>query len=537
MRRWLALALLAVCPLAARASDESDVLRARGALLAAEGKCGAAIPLFQRALAADPKEARAGLLLGRCQIAAKQYGDAQKTLEDALRRDPNLVEADLELAVAQYHQEDFAGARASLDKARPGLTGDARFQLYDGLLLLREGKRSEGIAALERARQIDPKLVEPTASYVEGLALENQGDRGEAKEAMERVIATDPSGRWGTAARLRLDQWAFSRGRNYWAEVTVGYESDSNVVLRGQGVDLPSDISDAADWRTVWNLNAGYEFLNTPDWGAGAALNYTGTQQHVLTDFSYDYLVGSAWLDRRLTDKLSAHMQGDYAYGWTDGGNSWVSEVAATPALDYLWAANNYTRLFGRFYWSNYYFDPDSQAAWNQVNSPPFVPDAGQARLLQSETKVYRNRDGHGEQAGVEQGFPLMALNTQLTGSVLYLRYHAQGGEYSFRGAGAWATSETLLPWKITLRTLAAFTYRGYLNNTSFEPDPPFGPAPVSDNRRDQITDTEVSLERPLYWDWLLVSGRWHYTHADSTVKVFDYDRIIYGAYFTVRVP
>ena len=84
---------------------------------------------------------------------------------------------------------------------------------------------------------------------------------------------------------------------------------------------------------------------------------------------------------------------------------------------------------------------------------------------------------------------------------------------------------------------MGAFTYRGYLNNTSFQTDPPFGPPPNSENRRDQITDTEVALERPIYWDWLLVSGRWHYTHADSTVQVFDYDRIIYGAYFTLRTP
>jgi tetratricopeptide (TPR) repeat protein len=522
VRRWVALALLVVCPLAARASDESDVLRARGALLAAEGKCGEAIPLFQRAIAADPKEARAGLLLGRCQIAAKQYPEAERTLDEALRRDPNLLEAQLELAIARYHQDNYAGARTALDAARPGLSGDARFQLYDGLVLLREGKRSEGIAALERARQIDPKLVEPTASYVAGLALENEGDRGQAREAMERVVATDPNGRWGTAARTRLDQWAFSRGRNYWAELTVGYESDSNVVLRGQGVDLPTDIADEADWRTIWNANAGYEFVNTPDWGLGAALNYTGTAQHVLTDFSYDYLVGSAWVDRRITQKLSAHMQGDYAYGWVDG-DSWVSEVAGTPALDYTWAPNNYTRLFSRFYWSNYYFTPDLTTSW--VVPPGFnVQDA-------------RNRDGHGEQVGLEQGYPLMPLNTQLTGAVLYGRYHAQGSEYDYRGVGTWLASETLLPWRLTLRLLGAFTYRGYLNNTTFETDPPVGPAPNSDNRRDQIADAEVSIERPIYWDWLLASGRWHYTHADSTVQVFDYDRIIYGAYLTIRIP
>ena len=67
------------------------------------------------------------------------------------------------------------GARTALDAARPGLSGDARFQLYDGLVLLREGKRSEGIAALERARQIDPKMVEPTASYIAGPRARERG--------------------------------------------------------------------------------------------------------------------------------------------------------------------------------------------------------------------------------------------------------------------------------------------------------------------------------------------------------------------------
>jgi tetratricopeptide (TPR) repeat protein len=522
MRRWLVLAMLIVCPLAARASDESDVLRARGALLAAEGNCAEAIPLFERAIAADPREARAGLLLGRCQVAAKAYPEAERTLTETVRRDPGLADAQLELAIARYHQNDFTGARSALDAAAPSLTGNARFQLYNGLVLLRENKRSEGIAALERARELDPKMVEPTASYIAGLALANEGDKTEAREAMERVIATDPNGRWGTAARTRLDQWAFSRGRDYWAEATVGYESDSNVVLRGQGVDLPSDITDEADWRAIWNVNGGYEFLNTPDWSAGAALNYTGTDQHKLSDFDYDYVVGTGWVDRRITENLSAHLQGDYAYGWVDG-DSWVSEVAATPALDYTWAPNNYTRLFGRFAWANYYFTPDDSTAWIQ---PPGY-----------NVRAERNRDGRGEQAGVEQGIPVPAINTQLTGTALYTRYHAEGSEYSFRGVGAWLTSETLLPWKLTLRLLGGFTYRGYLNDTTFETVAPVGPSPNSNKRRDQISDVEVAIERPVYWDWLLASARWHYTNADSTVDVFDYDRSILGAYLTFQLP
>ncbi len=518
MRRLIALAALILCPLAARASDESDVLRARGARLAAEGKCDEALPLFERALAADPKEARAALLAGRCQIAAKQYAEAEKSLAEATRRDPELPEVPLEVAIARYHQENYAGARQALEAARASSAGQARFELYDGLVLLQEKKRSEGIAALERARKADPSLVEPTASYFQGLALENAGQTHEAQEAMNRVVVTDPSGRWGAAARTRLDQWARTRSRDYWAEATVGIESDSNVVLRGQGVDLPSEIGNKSDERAIWHVNAGYQFLNTRDWGAGAMLNYTGTAQFDLQQFNYHYPVATAWLDRRITENLTAHLQGDYAYGWVDN-DPWVSEVAATPALVYAWARDTYTRLFGRFYFANYYFDPSNTAAYTV---PPGLDLAAE-----------RNRDGRAEQVGLEQGLPIDAIHTQLTGTATFTRYHAEGTEYSFRGTGAYLASDTDLPWKLSLHLGAGYTYRGYLNPTTFADVAP----PNSPIRHDHIVDTDVGLERPIYYDWLLGSVRWHYTNAASNVNVFDYDRSILGAYLTFRLP
>ena len=126
--------------------DVAEVHNDLGILLAQQGKCAEAIPLLERALAADPREAKAGVLLARCQILGKDYAAAETTLSEALRRDPGQADAQLELAIARYHQENFAGARSALDAARPSLSGDARFQLYDGLVLLREGKRDEGIA-------------------------------------------------------------------------------------------------------------------------------------------------------------------------------------------------------------------------------------------------------------------------------------------------------------------------------------------------------------------------------------------------------
>ena len=241
---------------------------------------------------------------------------------------------------------------------------------------------------------------------------------------MERVIATDPSGRWGTAARARLDQWAFSRGN-----ATTGPRSPSapsptaTWCCAGRASTCRRTSPINADWRTIWNANAGYEFVNTPDWGAGRGAELHRNRGSTRSaDFSYDYLVGidlgrppSSPRSCRRTCRATTPTAGSTA-------TSWVSEVAATPALDYTWAPNNYTRLFGRFSLGQLLLHAGRAAP---PGTRPAIPrpdplTQSQARNLQSETQNYRNRDGRGEQAGFEQGFPLMAINTQLTGAAIY---------------------------------------------------------------------------------------------------------------------
>jgi tetratricopeptide (TPR) repeat protein len=512
MRLWVFLVLV-VYPFAAFGTpDEAAVLRTRGAALAQAGKCDEALPLFQRALAADPHEARAGLLAGRCQLAAKRYAEAEALLVDASRRDSSLAGVQLELAAARYHQENYAGARESLEKARPESAGQARFELYDGLVLLREGKRDEGVAALERARQADPKAVEPLASYAQGVVLSNQGETERARESLERARQSDPNGRWGNAAQTWLDQGALARGKPYWATLTVGEEWDSNVVLLGDGTNLPNDISSRNAFGTVWNANAGYEFLRTQNWSAGAMVNYNGEHYEAggLDDFDYHFPVLSAWVDRRITERLSGHLQVDGGYAWVDG-ESWLRTGDIAPALTYRWGRDNYTRLFARFYNNDYMFGHD------QTVSP--------------QLHAARDRDGHGEQIGLEQGVPLRAINTQLTGSVFGGRYHSDGTEYDNRNVGTWAQTETALPWKLVLTLGAGFTYRPYVHATTFA-----NPGVTDQTRRDKVLDTLVAIERPIN-DWLSVSARWSFTDNHSNVNVFDYDRHVVGAYLTFRLP
>jgi len=104
----LGLVLLAgLVPVVAVAVEDPDILTIRAQALARDGQCGEALEMLGRLPAPT---ARSLLLTGQCQIEAKQFGPAV---------------ASLELAMARFHQGDFAGSRAALDTAAARLPDSA----------------------------------------------------------------------------------------------------------------------------------------------------------------------------------------------------------------------------------------------------------------------------------------------------------------------------------------------------------------------------------------------------------------------------
>jgi tetratricopeptide (TPR) repeat protein len=502
---------LLLAPLAARASDESDVLRSRAVRLIRAGDCDAALPLLEQARSADPREARAGLLAGRCLIAKRRYAEAESALLEAAGRDPQLEGVQLQLAVARYHREDLAGARSALEAARPQSAGEAQFELYDALVLLGENRRPEALAAFERSRAADPARVEPVASYYEGVTAGREGQERRAYSSLERVAAQDPNGPWGAQARSQLDQMGTGLRADGWVEAGVGVEWDSNVALLGDGLRLPADLDDEEDTRLVWYGNAGLEALRTLNWSAGAMLTYSGSAHNDVDQFDSHYPVGSVWIDRHLSERTTAHLQYDFGHAWVDD-ESWLTSQNLGPALYHDWGNGQQTRLFGRAFIWEFHWDRS---------------DAGES-LVQED---YRDRDGHGLTVGAEHLIAVRSLSSDLIGGVAGTRYSARGGEYSHRAVDTWVGSRSSLPWKLLLRTRAGFIYRPYNHSTSF--NDPFEPL-ESKTRRDHVRYAELGLERPIT-DNSSAELRWRYADSGSNVDVYDYERTVVGAYFNVR--
>jgi len=522
---------------AAPAEDAVAVVRA--AALARAGQCRQALA----ALAHVEVSGEVALLRGQCHLQLHQYPLAVEWLERARSLDPDLPDVDLQLAMARFHQGDLVGAREALDAAAPRSGDRAEYHLYRGLLLLQSAESARDAVELERARHRAAGRVEPTASYYAGLAWAAAEDAEKARAALDRVIAEAPDSPWAEQARRAEERLAAARKRSWWAWVRGGLEHDNNVVLRGDGVTLPGDISHTSDGRGVFEVGGGAELLRNRDWAAGVTGSYRGDAQFDLQDFNQHYPVLGFWVDRRLDEPTSVRLRYDAGYAWVDQ-SPFVFGQNLGSELFHDWGARGHSKLFATVYRLDYFF-----SRGDNLPDGTGVPGAacpggdflcGPPGLNQRRE---RNRDGWGVSTGIEHTLPIPVLNAELSGGYRFHHYDSRGREYRSNGHELWLGNELSLPLGFSLNTLFSFTYAPYDHPSSFA-DPEDVQAVIAAgggelplrgrNRRDKIYLVHVEIEKSLT-EHLSISAAYFWRNNVSNVAVFDYDRRIVGGYVTYR--
>lgn len=566
----LALLIVVATPVLADAAGEAESTFERGRALAVAGNCGEAVPLLEQARAERPEDAAVVDLLGQCQMRLERWEDAAASFAEAKRLDPATPEVDIRLAASRFHAGDLDGAEAALDDARMRSPGSAEVDLYDGLIRLERADQPVAAAeALERARGRDPVGVEPVASYYAGIAWLRARERERAREALERVQREAPGTEWAAAAERALSrseggllgmrdrrdlqgliqaERPLGRGpeaaerQGPWAAVSAGVEYDSNVLLRGDRVARPDDISDDDDGRAVWTAQIGTELFRNQDWTVGILGAYYGSAHFDLTDFDTHYPTITTWVDRRFGESWLARLQYDFGYAWV-GKDGYLRGHSLTPALFHDWGGRRgTTRLFGDLSWDDYRFEDDdvpdgfapSLGGGPGTVCPDVTRPCGPAGLDESRE---RNRDGLWAIVGFDHVVPVPELSSELSVGYRFHDYDAEGQEYDFSGHEIELGARTLLPWQLTIDVRGSFTWRRYDHPSTF-PDPQdvwngleYGLD--SRDKREKIWQADVILERPIN-DWLVASLRYAYTKDDANVEVFDYDRHVVGGYLTV---
>ena len=161
-----------------------------------------AIPLFEQALAKDPKFALAAAALANAHMYMYWFGPdrtdarlaaAKAAAEQALALQPDLGEAHFALAMYVYWgYRDYAAARQQLQLARNTLPNSAEIEQLDAATARRQGQWDVALAGFQRAIAINPRSS--TAHYELGQTYMQLRRYAESDQAYARAVelTTDP---------------------------------------------------------------------------------------------------------------------------------------------------------------------------------------------------------------------------------------------------------------------------------------------------------------------------------------------------------
>jgi predicted O-linked N-acetylglucosamine transferase (SPINDLY family) len=169
----------------------ADQLVRQAVALHAQGRLNEALPLYQRALAADPNHVEALTLAGGALTQAGQIETALQLLQRAVQLKPNSPQAFAHLGAAWRRAGRPANATAAFERA---LSLDAKLadaHLGYANLLLETGKAEQALSHFDAALAQQPRNA--LAHCNRGAALQMLKRHDDALAAFDRAVAAAPS--------------------------------------------------------------------------------------------------------------------------------------------------------------------------------------------------------------------------------------------------------------------------------------------------------------------------------------------------------
>ncbi len=239
MRRaliWLLVCLLVVgaVPTAALAqTTEADVYVAQAILDFDDKKYQDALANLQEALKREPDHVEALYYMGVVRMALRQPEQAVTFLRRAQAKSPQDTSIAFQLGLAHFAQQQYDQAEPLFERvfrADPAIEG---LGYYVGFIRYRKKDYRGALEAFRRGRTTDAQLQQLTRFYT-GLSLAVLGLPAQASAEVEQALKLAPgSPLTGPAERLRdTIKTAAQAGRRLSASVSLGFFYDDNVIVR-----------------------------------------------------------------------------------------------------------------------------------------------------------------------------------------------------------------------------------------------------------------------------------------------------------------
>ena len=495
--------------------SEADIFVAQAILAYDEKRYAEALDLLAEALKMDPENVDALYYTGLVHLAQEQPDLAVRSLEQARDVNPTDPVIRYQLGVAYFTLEQYDKAVPLLEdvfKEQPRLES---LGYYVGFMRYRQKDYQGALQAFTAGTSSDPTIQQLTKFYA-GLTLGILGLPERALIEVEEALRIQPaSPLTGPAERIR-DTIVAARAREQRlrAEVRLGGFYDDNVSINPR----PSADATAEALRERKKNSPGqivaarldYSWLRRGPWEATATYSFFQTlnNNHNLSRFNIqDHLGGLGGFYRGTVAALPYQLGGQYTYDYlTLDEAAFLHRHTATIFGTLVENPGNLTTALGRLQVKEFLNDE------NALLTPP--PDKRDAKnWLVGLVHVFRfEADKH-----------LLRVGYQLDYE------DAKGSNFSYWGHRGQAGGLYTLPWgDMRLRYDYEVHRRLYSNRHTLLPVA----APNTVQRKDTDQLHVVRVEQPLPNGFTL-SLEYQGARSHSNLAVFTFDRNVFSLILT----
>ena len=523
MRPWIAATLIAalLSPTLALSvhaqTTEADVYVAQAILDFDEHRYEDALRNLQEALRREPDHVEALYYAGVVNMALRRPKEAIGYLRRAEQRSPADPSIALQLGLAYFAQQQYDEAEPileSLFRRDPTIDG---LGYYVGFIRYRKKDYRGALAAFRAGRTSDPQLQQLTRFYT-GLALGVLGLPAQASAEVEQALRLAPgSALTGPAERLRdTMRAAAEQGRRFSAEVRLGFFYDDNVIVRpGPSPTEQPLVSRLRDKRhdsvgELFGAQLNYLWWQTEMWESSVGYSFFGTYNNELPSFNItDHLVNGALTWK--TSLAGMPVQTGLQYGWDMlylDDTEFLRRNTATLTALVVESDRHLTQAFFRYQNKEFFED-------NPRPDPDEFRDADNYMLGALHLLRFA-QDAH-----------------LIKGGYQYDREDAQGRNYSYHGHRLLLGGQYTLPW-YGIRLYYDFDvhFRDYDHRNSLLPTFAPGHRRRADEEYNNTVRAELPFAGPTLWGnttRMTLSASYQNTVANSNIEVFQYTRNVYS--------
>lgn len=492
------------------------------ALLAYEDKRYTdALKELEQALRLDPDNVNALYYLSLVYIAMDRLPEAQAALEKAKALRPTDLDVTFQLGVLYFVQQEYEKAEPLLREVFDERPHQENLGYYLGFIAYRKKNYREALRFLRANVPSDANFAQLTKLYT-GLALGALGFPTEARTEVEEAIRLQPFSPLASPAQRFSDalEPAAKLERRFQGEVRLGFYYDTNVaVVPSPSTDIVAiqlagrDTESAGMLATV---RLAYTWLRTVDWEATVSYAFLQTLnfRDGLSDFNVQDHTGTVGLTYRNTIKEMPYFTGiQMAYDFiTLGGDTFVQGPIFQPFFTLVENANNLTTFQFR----------------------ARIKDFSQRNVVPEEV-----RDGTNFMIGGTHFFRFEQDRHYIKVGYQYDIDDTDGANWEYYGNRFLFGGQYTLPWgDIRLRYDLDAHLRNYRNKHSFLPVIPVGTILVfgggTTERRDREIINLLSIAKDLS-DSFTVSLDFLFDINSSNLAVFDYTRDVFSLSVTWR--